>query len=806
MNWKTMTIGAKTALGFSIVLGLLLIVSVIAFNGATSIVRNANDVISGNKLDGMLAQREVDHLNWAAQVNALLTDDKVTELHVETDHHECGFGQWYHSEERALLIERYPNLRPILDEIDEPHQRLHASAITIEEHFDQANAGLSQELVEIQLAILEWSNTVSRKLGEEADGIGRVRSVLPEHVEIGISSIQTIYEMSDLTEAQKKQRAIETIAAMKYGEDGYIWIQDLHPRMVMNPNVTKLNGTDISQITDSSGKRFWTEMSRVAEREGRGFVSYSLKRPGRSEPSPKISYVELFEPWGWVIGTGTYIDENNPHLVERARQFAAGEPFSLGVELDQKNCLLKAFCESDFGREMQAKVPAFKTFASDIEKPRLLMFSSSQKIQDFVQENKIDKAYEVYVNETMAAKDSINALFDQVLDAEAAADAGFRKASHIYGSETAPALREVQRLLNELRAEAKAHVMTDEAMLAAADKVKLSTAGLALFALVTGAVLAVVIARGISRVLSTIANEMDQGAQQVASAAGQVSTGSQALAEGASEQAASLEETSSSLEELSSMSTRNAENSNEANRLVVEAADLVSQASRTMGSLNTSMTEIAEASSETQKIVKTIDEIAFQTNILALNAAVEAARAGEAGAGFAVVADEVRNLAQRAAEAAKNTSDLIARSATKVQSGSGYVRDTDAAFKQVQESTTRIGELIQSIAQASKEQSTGIEQMNTAVNEMDKVTQQSAANSEESAAAAEELSAQAQLMKEQVDSLLALITKKRGKAAAPAAQHRPQQKRPGDVQPRSHNRLDSASAWQEQDEHTTLHR
>jgi len=170
------------------------------------------------------------------------------------------------------------------------------------------------------------------------------------------------------------------------------------------------------------------------------------------------------------------------------------------------------------------------------------------------------------------------------------------------------------------------------------------------------------------------------------------------------------------------------------------------------------MKDISEASEETQKIVKTIDEIAFQTNLLALNAAVEAARAGEAGAGFAVVADEVRNLAMRAADAAKNTSGMIEGTVKKIKDGSDLVTTTNEAFTEVATSASKVGELVGEIAAASNEQAQGIEQVNRAVAEMDKVTQQNAANAEESAGASEEMRGQAEQMKDVIAELLVLVS------------------------------------------------
>jgi methyl-accepting chemotaxis protein len=274
-----------------------------------------------------------------------------------------------------------------------------------------------------------------------------------------------------------------------------------------------------------------------------------------------------------------------------------------------------------------------------------------------------------------------------------------------------------------------------------------------------GAIIAIalLITRSITKPITRIIDGLNESAEQVASASGQVSTASQSLAEGASEQAASIEETSSSLEEMSSMTRQNADNANQADTLMKEANQVVHSANTSMGELTQSMQEISRASEETSKIIKTIDEIAFQTNLLALNAAVEAARAGEAGAGFAVVADEVRNLAMRAADAARNTADLIEGTVKKVGAGGELVARTNDAFGEVARSTNKVGQLVGEIAAASSEQAQGIIQVNTAVSEVDKVTQQNAASAEESASAAEEMNAQAEQMRAYVGDLNAVV-------------------------------------------------
>jgi len=407
---------------------------------------------------------------------------------------------------------------------------------------------------------------------------------------------------------EAKNKAKEAVKNLRYAADDYFWINDLGPRMVMHPIRAELDGKDLSDNKDPNGKRLFVEMAEVCKKSGAGFVDYQWPKPGSTKPVPKISYVKLFPEWGWIVGSGIYID--------------------------------------------------------DVEK---------------------ELAQIVYV---------------------------------VFG------------------------------------------AGAIL--LVGGLLLSYFMARSISRPISRAIEGLTDGAEQVASASTQVSSASQTLAEGASEQAAGIEETSSSIEEMSSMTKQNADNAQQANTLMTDTSRVVDEANRSMSELTGSMKEISQASEETAKIIKTIDEIAFQTNLLALNAAVEAARAGEAGAGFAVVADEVRNLAMRAADAAKNTANLIEGTVKKIKNGSDIVSKTNEAFSKVATGAKKVGELVGEIAAASSEQAQGIDQINKAVSEMDKVVQKNAASAEESASASEEMNAQAETMKGFVGDLAALVGGRNG--------------------------------------------
>ncbi|MEW6386633.1 MAG: methyl-accepting chemotaxis protein [Thermodesulfobacteriota bacterium] len=406
-------------------------------------------------------------------------------------------------------------------------------------------------------------------------------------------------------------------------------------------------------------------------------------------------------------------------------QFQRNENLTtLAVEKDPHKCAFGKWYYSDQRKAAETKIPGIAPLLKQVEEPHTKLHSSAVELEKLLQKGKEHRG----------------------------------EALAYYQNVTGTQLANVQKVLEEIRANVKNYLGQEEKTAATqADRIKtISLAGMILGAVVA-LTLGIILTMSITRPINRIIAGLNDGSQQISSAASQVSGASQQLAQGASEQAAALEETSSSLEEMASMTRQNAENANQANLLINETGRVVDQANHSMTDLTGSMKEISAASDETAKIIKTIDEIAFQTNLLALNAAVEAARAGEAGAGFAVVADEVRNLAMRAADAAKNTANLIETTVIKVKDGSALVNKTAEAFSQVASSTVKAKELVGEIAAASDEQAQGVDQINRAVGEMDKVVQQNAANAEESASASEELSAQSEQMNSIVGELVAMV-------------------------------------------------
>ena len=402
--------------------------------------------------------------------------------------------------------------------------------------------------------------------------------------------------------------------------------------------------------------------------------------------------------------------------------------------------------------------PALQKALADITEPHNKFHAGIGKVKQLVKDGKANEAFALYTAEVAPLVNKLAEQFDCINKECAEAESLYAKVveqavtkCRVAELEVGDALDKLVHLNKQRTDDEGKRIQTQAGVL------KVVSVAVMVAGVLIAVALGMTITRGINKVLTRVASGLADGAEQVNEAAAQVSTASQQLAEGASEQASSLEETSSALEEMASMARQNAENSKQANEFMVQAQGIIAEADTAMKEASNAMNQISEASDKISKIIKVIEEIAFQTNLLALNAAVEAARAGEHGKGFAVVADEVRNLAQRAAQAARETGDLIEQTVARVQRGVELNQTTSASFTKIGESAAKVGQLVAQISQASAEQAQGVDQVNTAVAQMDKVTQQNAANAEESSSAAQELSAQAQTVKAMVEELVALV-------------------------------------------------
>lgn len=505
-------------------------------------------------------------------------------------------------------------------------------------------------------------------------------------------------------EAQKA--AADVIAAMRYGDSGYFWINDMHPRMVMHPIKKELDGKDLSQNKDPNGKLLFVEFVNTVKAQGDGFVDYYWPKPGADAPVLKFSHVAGFQPWGWVVGTGVYADDLAAVYWENATNVAiataVGALIIVGI----------AFA---IGRSIIGPLSRIRTQMAEVAEERPGVEITDQAFND----------------EAGAMARALVVLRDSVEERRQMRD---RQASQQQALES-------ERLQREQAARATAEQQEYAIRSLGQGLEKLAAGDLTVSIGDIGDNYAKLrddfnaAAASLHEVIQAIAGS----SSVVNDSADSIGEATNMLARRTEQQAAALEETAGALAEITATVQTAADRASEASRMVEATKSSAGRSGAIVRDAVTAMGRIEDSSNRIGQIITVIDEIAFQTNLLALNAGVEAARAGEAGRGFAVVAQEVRELAQRSATAAREIKTLIQNSASEVEGGVSLVRSTGDALHEIENLVNRVNEQVAQITSAAREQATGLNEINTSVNEMDQMTQKNAAMVEETSAASQTL-------------------------------------------------------------------
>ncbi len=513
-----------------------------------------------------------------------------------------------------------------------------------------------------------------------------------------------------LTREQAQAEAMKAIGDIRYdGGSGYFWINDMRPFMVMHPINKKLDGTDLSQNKDPNGKHLFVEMVETVKASGQGFVDYYWPKPGLEEPVEKYSHVIGFQPWGWVVGTGVYVDDLHAMFRDNLISYA-----------------------SIFGVCAVSLVGGAFFVIRSVTGPLGQVKDVLQHIADG------------HANIAVPNADQKNEIGEMARGLVVLRDAVEERLA-LQERES----RQQRALAEERSANERALSSASERQARAMDEL-----GRALSGLAQGDLSVSVADMGTE--YNTIREDFNHAvgslrqtimaitetSHVVRDSASDISGATNNLSRRTEQQAASLEETAAALDEITATVRTASERAHEARTMVSETTASASRSGEIVRTAIDAMGRIEESSNRINQIISVIDEIAFQTNLLALNAGVEAARAGEAGRGFAVVAQEVRELAQRSANAAKEIKELIGNSAREVEGGVSLVRSTGDALVEIARLVERVNAHVETIATAAREQATGLQEINTSVNQMDQMTQQNAAMVEETTAASQTLAEQ----------------------------------------------------------------
>ncbi|MCX7881630.1 MAG: methyl-accepting chemotaxis protein [Brevinematales bacterium] len=506
-----------------------------------------------------------------------------------------------------------------------------------------------------------------------------------------LNAIHTRVLSGELTEAQGRKLAADLLRDLRYGDNGreYFWADDLQGNNVVLYGRKDVEGSNRNNLRDARGTYIIQELRKLAL-QGGGYLDYYFPRQGETNPLPKRGYSKLFEPYGWVLGTGLYVDDIEASIAEASQH-------SLST---QKNLLVQL---TIFGVLILLLVIVIQRLIhSQITSPLIAMSNEAKKIGNGNFDVTIDPQWQKLGGEIEKLSEAFHTLYTYISQRE-----------------------------KEIIAMSEADFTLDITPVSEADRL-----GLALKTL----------HQNLSRLIQEVRNTVEQftiGAEQLSRA-------SQTLSQGSSEQASSIEEITSALTEINAQVKQNADKASKARDLSQEVLSMAENSQHSMQNLVEVMKHLNSSATEINNIVRTIDDIAFQINLLALNANVEAARAGKYGKGFAVVADEVRNLAVKSANSVKETTNKVRDIVGFITRGHEVTSEVASHIERMYTNMHQTIEVAEEVAASSQEQLLSMEQINQGIHQINQVTQTTASSAEETASAAEELASQATVLKKLV--------------------------------------------------------
>lgn len=551
---------------------------------------------------------------------------------------------------------------------------------------------------------------------------------LKNYVSLAMNSVKEEYarmETEGLSKEQAKQNALEEIKKIRYGKDGYFWINDLELNMLMHPVSKSLMGRNVSDVKDPNGKFFFKDIQQLAKSKGSGLITYVWDKPGFDKPQAKYTYIEVFKPWGWVIATGSYLDDVEQSVTimqDLSQKDTSSVIINIFVGVALLTVIISLIVILIANRlivnplsKLTGTVKALTKFSSADQK---INIESKDEIGDLAK----------YFNEYLESIRKITAQDQKIVEESEKAIEMVRAGFFAYKVESDTENRstnDLKNTINVLIDEFKEHLGAVNNALNEYSKgnfeydFEVKNVSGNLGSVVRGTKS---IGDNVSEILATIMTSGEKLADNIEV----LSSSASSLSDSANAQAASLEETAAAVEEINSNIQNSSQNMEKMKKLddvvmtqATKGQKLAHETATSMDDINNEVESIAEA-------ITVIDQIAFQTNILSLNAAVEAATAGEAGKGFAVVAGEVRNLASRSAEAAKEIKDLVEKATSKANNGKNIANTMIKGYDELQGAIEQTKEIIDNVANASKEQGLGIAQINDAINVLDKNTQENA--------------------------------------------------------------------------------